>query len=97
MKLPVFIMILSDFYINSVPKSNETLSKNTLRLVTKQDIRQTLLGILNRISLTRDSKNKYAYDLFSAEIPTSRNCDTFANIPTQLCSCQSYREIKPEF
>ncbi|CAG9318175.1 unnamed protein product [Blepharisma stoltei] len=96
MKLPVFIMIISEYFIKSV-LSDEILQINTERLVTKQDIRQTFLEILNRIDYTRRSKNKHAYDLFTAEIPLNRNCDVNAHIPMRYCACLSYREIKPEF
>lgn len=89
-RLPALFTVLSDGLVNATISSN--LAENSLRLVTKQDLRKTLLELGE---IGEMDKNAVGYDLLGTVIPKSRSCDE-ADIDFRFCSCYPIAEYRDE-
>lgn len=85
-RLPALFTILSNTLVDTEVKAN--LQANSLRLVTKQDLRATVLGLGGHVD-----KSPKGVDLLRAMVPKSRSCES-ADIDFRYCSCYAITEFR---
>lgn len=94
-KLPAFFFLASRSYLDSLPGAYATLLHNSHELMSKKDIRRTLLYLSQypdpQAQVPPDSY-AVAYNLLTELIPDNRTCSE-AGIPVWYCSCLSFQEI----
>ena len=85
-RLPALFFIASREFLNQIPHSYHNLWKNTKRLTTKPDLRQTMLYLAHyQHSLPFQKTREHYYSLISEEVPEERTCIE-AEIPLWYCS-----------
>lgn len=95
-KLPAFFFLASRSYLDSLPSAYSKLLHNSQELMSKKDIRRTLLFLSHypdhEVDIPADSY-AVSYNLLTEEIPDNRTCSE-AGIPVWYCSCLSFQEIE---
>jgi hypothetical protein len=96
-KLPALFMVTSEELLDRLPSSYDALWHNTKRLVSKRDLRATLLSLtqLPYGSLYPVHSDPYLsrdYNLLSEKVSDLRTCD-MVEIPPWYCSCLDLKEV----
>jgi hypothetical protein len=94
-KLPAFFFLSSRSYLDSLPGAYAALLHNSHELMSKKDIRRTLLFLSHYPdSSAQVPLDSYAvsYNILTEHIPDNRTCSE-AGIPVWYCSCLSFQEI----
>ena len=87
-KLPALFIVGSKSLLNKYPNSNHCLSTNTERLISKLDLRETMLSIAG---ITENSP--HSINLFTEIASKDRNCFEIAADPWN-CPCAQMKHIK---
>lgn len=95
-KLPAFFLTATRSYLDSLPGSYEMLSHNSRELMSKKDIRRTLLFLseypAQSVEVPPDS-HAASYNILLEPIPDNRTCQD-AGIPVWYCSCLNFQDIE---
>ena len=99
-KLPALFVVASDRLLERLPASYDVLWHNSERLVSKRDLRATLLGLARaaygqEYPVHEEAYLSRDYNLFSEKIPDYRTCRKL-QIPPWYCSCLDLKEIEPD-
>ncbi|CAG9326170.1 unnamed protein product [Blepharisma stoltei] len=85
-RLPAFFLISQRSFLDTIEYSYDTLSHNTERLVTKPDIRRTLLYLAGYpYNAPEEPKKSSFVNIFKEKIDDNRRCED-AEIPPWYCS-----------
>jgi len=96
-KLPALFMVASEGLLDRIPNSYDSLWHNTQRLVSKRDLRATLLSLTelpyNTIyPVHSDPYLSRDYSLLTEKVSDLRTCD-MVEIPPWYCSCLDLKEV----
>ena len=100
-RLPALFFLTQTSFLESIPNSLDTLWHNTYHLVTKADLRATILSLYGEAYAQEYPvhQEKYLeehYVLTKEKIPDSRVCEN-SGIEPWLCAClKPTEEIQPE-
>ena len=87
LKLPTLFIIANKDFMNNFPYSYHALHENTHRLVLKQDLRETMLGIAGITEKSNESIN-----LLNEIALKSRHCENISLSP-EFCACVKAEEF----
>lgn len=99
-KLPVLFLAASNRLLDAIPGAYDSLWHNSYRLVSKRDIRATLLALSHlpypQSPYSRSEENylKEAVVLFSEKVPDTRSCMTIEI--EGWCSCPDQAQEVPD-
>lgn len=99
-KLPVLFVVASNGLLDSIPRAYDSLWHNSYRLISKRDLRATLLALSHLpypSSPYNRTEEKYlskAVVLFSEKVPDSRTCEDLGILG--WCSCPDHAQEVPD-
>ena len=98
-KLPALFLIANDGLLQRIPNSYDALWHNTVRLVSKRDLRATILGLVEMpydkvYPVHSESYLARDVDLTREKVTDTRDCEEI-DIPPWHCSCADLKEIDP--
>lgn len=99
-KLPALFFVVSNALLDKVPYSYDSLWHNSKRLVSRRDIRASVLAMLGwqhdeQYDVHSESYLDSSYNLFSEKVPANRTCNDIGVLPWH-CSCLVMQVVDPE-
>ena len=96
-KLPALFMIANEELLDKIPNSYDTLWHNSQRLVSKRDLRATLLGLMKtpyneKYAVHSDPYLDKDQDLMTEKVRDMRTCEEI-EIPPWYCACLDLKEV----
>jgi hypothetical protein len=90
---PVFLMSIPEWFSKKFRTIDTNLRNNAYKLTTVYDIHETLQNILNFNGQIQVRRSPQRGESLFSDVSNTRNC-TGAGIPSSMCTCSRYKEIK---